>query len=265
MKYKKIHACRNDCCLFRKELSDANVCPSCGMSRWKIPKNLKKEVKNVPVKVMWYFSPIPRDSNVDRASLSASSFIRSSKEQLDQAHLYVIQNVALALEVLKNSITPSLRWIAHRPSPDVATYSGYMINDYYYHTKGMLILGEFKIVELCDWVDNRSGVKVDELGFTIVDLKRIGHKSDSFILATQVKQVFYFQDSSNPEWSVALTSPQRTIEEDFFEDEIGDMLQEYDYGTIQRMPNVDTPNEIDDTTLTYIRHDCEGRWIEKGM
>ncbi|KAL0536952.1 hypothetical protein IC582_025915 [Cucumis melo] len=84
---------------------------------------------------------IKRDSNVDRA-LSASSFIRPSKEQLDQAHLYVIQNVndvlpyvAFALEVPKNSITPSLRWIAHGPSLDVATYSSYMINGYYYHTK----------------------------------------------------------------------------------------------------------------------------------
>ncbi|TYK19584.1 uncharacterized protein E5676_scaffold1274G00260 [Cucumis melo var. makuwa] len=112
-------------------------------------------------------------------TLSASSFIRPSKEQLDQAHLYVTQNVndvlpyveqhmeslrklnfgkarskkwiqedhnrsfsrwlstwvALALEVPKNSITPSLRWIAHGPSPDVATYSGYIIDGYYYHTK----------------------------------------------------------------------------------------------------------------------------------
>ncbi|KAL4022795.1 hypothetical protein IC575_016540 [Cucumis melo] len=59
--------CRNDCCLFRKELSDANVCPSCGMSRWKIPKNSKKEVKNVPVKVMWYFSPIPRFERMFRS------------------------------------------------------------------------------------------------------------------------------------------------------------------------------------------------------
>ncbi|KAA0051876.1 transposase [Cucumis melo var. makuwa] len=67
MKYEKIHACRNDCCLFRKELSDANVCPSCGMSRWKIPKNSKKEVKNVPVKVMWYFSPIPRFERMFRS------------------------------------------------------------------------------------------------------------------------------------------------------------------------------------------------------
>ncbi|KAA0060234.1 transposase [Cucumis melo var. makuwa] len=296
-------------------------------------------------------SVIKKNSNMDRA-LSASSFIRPSKEQLDQAHLYVIQNVndvlpyveqhmeslrklnsgkarskkwiqeehnrsfsrwlstrvALALEVPKNSITPSLRWIAHGPSPDVATYSGYIINGYYYHTKrrddirrvqnsgvsitattmqvssskdknpvmsDMTFYGVIReiweidyhqlsfILFKCDWVDNRSGVKVDELGFTIVDLKRIGHKSDSFILATQAKQVFYVQDSANPEWSVVLTSPQRTIEEDFFEDEIGDMLQECGYETIKRMPNVDTPNETDDTNSTYIRHDCEGRWVEK--
>ncbi|KAA0042106.1 hypothetical protein E5676_scaffold306G003720 [Cucumis melo var. makuwa] len=210
---------------------------------------------------------------MDRALL-ASSFIRPSKEQLDQAHLYVIQNVALALEVPKNSITPSLRWIAHGPSPDVATYFGYMINGYYYHTKrlddirrvqnsgvsitatmmqvssskdknpvmsDMTFYGVIQeiwkidyhqlsfILFKCDWVDNRSEVKVDELGFTIMDLKRIGHKSDSFILATQAKQVFYVQDSTNPEW----------------------------------MSNVDTPNKTDDTTSTYIIHDCEGRWVEK--
>ncbi|KAA0065885.1 hypothetical protein E6C27_scaffold538G00590 [Cucumis melo var. makuwa] len=402
MKYEKIHACRNDCSLFRKELSDANVCPSCGMSRWKIPKNSKKEVKNVPVKVMWYFSPIPRFERMFRSKetsklltwhgrkrevndllqhpkdalswkkidnlwpefgseprnlrlalstdgskdimhvqfvgrklhqficekegrwhiLGIASFyhvfngaqeLELAPEPLSGEEIFIQTNVmhieknvcanligtlldipgktkdgvksrldlvelnirselapqvgekkiflpptcytlsraeklsfcktlselkvpegyssniqslvsltdlklyglkshdhhvlmqqllpvairgilpkhvALALEVPKNSITPSLRWIAHGPSPDVATYSGYIINGYYYHTK-------------------------------------------------------------------------RTIEEDFFEDEIGDMLQECGYETIKRMPNVDTPNETDDTNSTYIRHDCEGRWVEK--
>ncbi|KAL0552266.1 hypothetical protein IC582_011374 [Cucumis melo] len=36
----------------------------------------------------------------------------------------------------------------------------------------------------CDWVENNSGMKIDDLGFVLVDLKRIGHKSDSFIMAT---------------------------------------------------------------------------------
>ncbi|TYK28247.1 uncharacterized protein E5676_scaffold600G00470 [Cucumis melo var. makuwa] len=100
------------------------------------------------------------------------------KSRLDLVELNIrselAPQVALALEVPKNSITPSLRWIAHGPSPDVATYS-----------------------------------------------------------------------------------------EDFFEDEIGDMLQECRYETIKRMPNVDTPNETDDTNSTYIRHDYESRWVEK--
>ncbi|KAL0548752.1 hypothetical protein IC582_013220 [Cucumis melo] len=43
------------------------------------------------------------------------------------------------------------------------------------------------------------------------------------------------------------------------------MLQECGYETIKRMPNVDIPNETDDSNSTYIRHDCEGRWEEKGM
>ncbi|KAA0055184.1 hypothetical protein E6C27_scaffold80G00160 [Cucumis melo var. makuwa] len=336
MKYEKIHACRNDCYLFRKELSDANVCPSCGMSRWKIPKNSKKEVKNVPVKVMWYFSPIPRFERMFRSKETSklltwharkrevNDLLQHPKDALSWKKIdnlwlefrseprnlrlaLFTDGVALALDVPKNSITPSLRWIAHGPSPDVATYSGYIINGYYYHTKrrddirrvqnsgvsitattmqvssskdknpvmsDMTFHGVIReiweidyhqlsfILFKCDWVDNRSGVKVDELGSTIVDLKRIGHKSDSFILTTQAKQVFYVQDSANPEWSVVLTSPQRTIEEDFFEDEIGDMLQECGYETIKRMPNVDTPNETDDTNSTYIRHDCEGRWME---
>ncbi|KAL0551479.1 hypothetical protein IC582_010567 [Cucumis melo] len=44
-KDEKIHACRNDCCLFMKELFDANVCPSCGMSRWKFLKIQKRRLR----------------------------------------------------------------------------------------------------------------------------------------------------------------------------------------------------------------------------
>ncbi|XP_035845189.1 uncharacterized protein LOC118491477 [Helianthus annuus] len=54
LKYEKIHACENDCVLFWKEHKDASQCPTCGTSRW------KKNTKNVPSKVLWYFPPIPR-------------------------------------------------------------------------------------------------------------------------------------------------------------------------------------------------------------
>ncbi|KAL6213505.1 hypothetical protein ACLB2K_012952 [Fragaria x ananassa] len=61
MDYEKIHACPNDCILYRGDavLVDAEECPSCGVSRWKLGRdNIPK--KNVPAKVLWYFPPIPR-------------------------------------------------------------------------------------------------------------------------------------------------------------------------------------------------------------
>ncbi|KAK3229456.1 hypothetical protein Dsin_001337 [Dipteronia sinensis] len=56
----------------------------------------------------------------------------------------------------------------------------------------------------CDWVDNKGGLRIDELGHTLVDLKRIGHKSDPFILASQAKQVYYVPDQVDPRWTVTM-------------------------------------------------------------
>ena len=36
-----------------------------------------------------------------------------------------------------------------------------------------------------DWVHTRCGVMKDRLGFTLVDLQRMGHKSDPFNLVSQ--------------------------------------------------------------------------------
>ena len=59
----------------------------------------------------------------------------------------------------------------------------------------------------CDWVDSTNDVKVHELGFTLVDLSKIGHKSDPFIFSTQAKQVFYVENQVDPRWSIALSRP----------------------------------------------------------
>ena len=63
--YVKIHACRNDCILYRKEFENLNVCPRCGVLRYKQKDNCVDDVdgatsKGVPVKVMWYLPIIPR-------------------------------------------------------------------------------------------------------------------------------------------------------------------------------------------------------------
>ena len=65
---------------------------------------------------------------------------------------------------------------------------------------------KFKIpVFKCDWVDNNNCIKFDELGFTLVDLTKVAYKSNSFILASQEKQVFYVQDQHEPRWSIVLS------------------------------------------------------------
>ncbi|XP_073225534.1 uncharacterized protein [Cicer arietinum] len=53
MSYERIHACPNDCILFRNEYELLKACPKCNVSRYK-----KKE--STPAKVVWYFPIIPR-------------------------------------------------------------------------------------------------------------------------------------------------------------------------------------------------------------
>ena len=58
--YEKIHACRNDCILYRKECKDLECCLVCGESKWNLEKNEGTKKKGVPVKVLWYIPPISR-------------------------------------------------------------------------------------------------------------------------------------------------------------------------------------------------------------
>ncbi|XP_056845316.1 uncharacterized protein LOC108807544 [Raphanus sativus] len=60
MGYQKIHACVNDCCLFRKKLTTAESCPKCKASRWKTNMHTGEIKKGVPQKVLRYFPVIPR-------------------------------------------------------------------------------------------------------------------------------------------------------------------------------------------------------------
>nr|GEV27232.1 hypothetical protein [Tanacetum cinerariifolium] len=58
--YKKIHVCSKNCILYRKDNKDLTVCPTYGISRWKVDNKTHKVYKNIPAKVMWYFTIIPR-------------------------------------------------------------------------------------------------------------------------------------------------------------------------------------------------------------
>ncbi|XP_028799754.1 uncharacterized protein LOC114755053 [Neltuma alba] len=60
--YKKIHACPNDCVLYRKAYDELDACPVCGTSSYKVKEMEGGDVitKGPPAKVLWYLPIIPR-------------------------------------------------------------------------------------------------------------------------------------------------------------------------------------------------------------
>ena len=50
---------------------------------------------------------------------------------------------------------------------------------------------EFRVpVFKCQWVSGNIGVRQDKMGFTLVDLQKVGYNDDPFIMAVQARQVF---------------------------------------------------------------------------
>ena len=108
----------------------------------------------------------------------------------------------------------------------------------------------------CDWVESNNGVKVDELGFTLVDLSRLGYKSEPFILASQAKQVFYIEDPSDCRWSVVLLASEREYNDCANHNDVDETNVEQNI----YLPSIETFDVTTDTT--YVRADCDGVWID---
>ncbi|XP_024009473.1 uncharacterized protein LOC112084554 [Eutrema salsugineum] len=53
--YDVIHACKNDCILYRKQYEDKVSYPRCNASRWEKDKHTGEEKKGIPAKVLRYF------------------------------------------------------------------------------------------------------------------------------------------------------------------------------------------------------------------
>nr|GEV57892.1 hypothetical protein [Tanacetum cinerariifolium] len=135
----------------------------------------------------------------------------------------------------------------------VKTYQGYEINGYTFYTKtkdekstvqnsGVTMIAStgitkksyygviqeiweldyytFKIpLFMCKWVNNSSGVKVNDYGFTLIDLRTDGYTSEPFILAKQATQVFFVQDPSNPRWYIVMPGKRHILGVDNVVDE----------------------------------------------
>ncbi|XP_042448877.1 uncharacterized protein LOC122033755 [Zingiber officinale] len=93
--YEKIHACPNDCCLFRKEIKNLDTCPKCGSSRWKVDKVTTKVFKGVPEKVLRYFLMIPRFKRMFKSKEKAEELTwHSNHKSQDHMMRHPVDSVA---------------------------------------------------------------------------------------------------------------------------------------------------------------------------
>ena len=117
----------------------------------------------------------------------------------------------------------------------------------------------------CDWIDvhKKNGMKVDEIGFTMVKLKRFLSKDrvqdDPFILASQAKQVFYVQDPIDNNWCVVLTFPLKGPRNcNSYQLQYADLSSvAYFEGTKCKVDEA-----IGDGGMDYVRQDCECTWLD---
>ncbi|KAL5546698.1 hypothetical protein UlMin_006385 [Ulmus minor] len=143
-------------------------------------------------------------------------------KQLNQAHLYVLENTNEGQQYIDIEVSNNLRWISHGPRQEVIKYHGYIVNGVRFHTKmhddahcyqnsGVSLVAKtmlvssakdkkpivadicfygiiediwlldycsFKIpVFKCQWEKSDGGVRVDELGFTLL-LSYYWYRSD---------------------------------------------------------------------------------------
>ncbi|KAL6529054.1 hypothetical protein OROHE_014798 [Orobanche hederae] len=140
-------------------------------------------------------------------------------------------------------------------SKEVVTYG----KNFYYGVLREIWVLDYHIKKIslfmCDWVDNRNGVKQDSMGYTLVELNRLGHKDDPFILASQARQVFYVKDQLDKKMSIVLMTPAknyRDLYDDVNEDFSTVILPHND----NILPPIDPRDLGNESRDDYFRQDC---------
>jgi len=117
---------------------------------------------------------------------------------------------------------------------------------------------EFRVfVFKCFWVNMNTGMRQDDLGFTLVDLNMVAYKDEPFIMAEQAKQVFYVQDPSDSRLSVVLQG-RKTCIIDQNDSSTLDICEISSFPT--RMPSIIEEHEVHNVQANWNDHDeglCE--------
>uniref|UniRef100_A0A803MUG6 DUF4216 domain-containing protein n=2 Tax=Chenopodium quinoa TaxID=63459 RepID=A0A803MUG6_CHEQI len=189
-------------------------------------------------------------------------------EQSKTFHLWLKDQVLKEIKNSTQTVSNRLRSLANGPEFSASFFSSYAINGYTFKTKdqddkstmqnsGVCV--EAEAMHLSSAKDNRSVYSkmqyyrvIEEIWHTTMNLNKIGHTEDPYILASQAKQVFYVTDLCDKRKLVVTSKPRYVIDDNIFYQE---------RSTPSEVQNVD--DSLDDTT-TYIRSDHEeGIWHDK--
>ena len=96
---------------------------------------------------------------------------------------------------------------------------------------------------------------VDDLGFALIDLAKIGSKEDPFIMTYQAKQVFYVKDPSNERWSIVIKG-RTEYDIDNHDDSI---VQHADNSFSRHLPPINEENDVHEIHATWSDQN-EGIW-----
>jgi hypothetical protein len=114
----------------------------------------------------------------------------------------------------------------------------------------------------CQWVKQPQDIEVDEYGFTIVDLRNVGHKDEHWVLVSTVAQVFCILDPKDEKKHIVVPGKQQVVRVD-------NMKDEEKYNQFDNVPFfVDTTRiNIVETNISYsnviscVRTDGEGKLV----
>jgi hypothetical protein len=119
--------------------------------------------------------------------------------------------------------------------------------------KIVVYMHDFKIpLFWCNWVDAIKGAVQDKCGFNSIDLNHQGYKSEPFMLAKHVVQVFYVSYTTNKRLKVLIPGKLWIVGvENAFDEEKFDQFDDIPPFVISMIkPRIPSPNE----TL-YLRND----------
>jgi hypothetical protein len=104
----------------------------------------------------------------------------------------------------------------------------------------------------CNWIVATRGVVQDKYGFISIDLNHQGYKSEPFMLAKQVAQVFYVLDTTNKRLKVVIPGKRRLnrVENAINEEEFDQFDEISPFITSMVKPRISLANEA-----PYLRND----------